>query len=94
MTVLLSVDVKLSYFLQEHVRKSVVQIVERKETTKRISDKQSGAIFDTEYAIHAASSLAQSLPTFKAINSELKTAIHLSQQIEHDQKVHRAQHQF
>ncbi|XP_067938540.1 BLOC-1-related complex subunit 8-like [Watersipora subatra] len=69
------------YRITEHVRKSVVQMVGTKETSQATSDRLTGAIYDTDYAIAASASAAKSLDTFRAINADLKNAIHISQQL-------------
>ena len=58
-----------------------------------LSERKKGAIYDTDYAIGAASSVAKSLATFKSINADLKSAIHLSQQIAHNETRRPSVHQ-
>ena len=71
---------------QEHVRRSVPHLVERKNISRSLGDQCKGAIFDMEYAVDAVSSAGKSYSTFKSINEQLKHSVHLAQQIQYTRK--------
>ncbi|XP_052698384.1 BLOC-1-related complex subunit 8-like isoform X2 [Crassostrea angulata] len=85
----------LAFFrIQEHVRKSLPQLVEQKHEVIETQQKVQGASFDTEYATHAVKSLHKSSVHFQNIQELMKNAMFMKQQIdyEEDRKGHMAQY--
>jgi len=64
----------------------VTRLVDRKLANESLNENTRGAIFDTEYALDAADNIARSKTAFKTVNSSLKNAIHLTQQINHSKR--------
>jgi len=76
---------RLSASLQEHIRKSVPTLVERRLVSEDITEKVKGAIFDAEYSIDAVKAASTSLDIFKGINEKLKHSVHAAQRIKYAQ---------
>lgn len=74
----------LHFMLKEHIRKSVPRLVGRRQVAEGTATGIEGAIFDAEYSVEAVRSANRSLATFKGINDNLKSAVHLAQQIQHN----------
>ncbi|XP_048736269.1 BLOC-1-related complex subunit 8-like isoform X1 [Ostrea edulis] len=76
----------LAFFrIQEHVRKSLPQLVEQKHEVLETQQKVQGASFDTEYATHAVKSLHKSSIHFENIQDLLKNAMFMKQQIDYEE---------
>ncbi|XP_061192291.1 BLOC-1-related complex subunit 8-like isoform X2 [Saccostrea echinata] len=76
----------LAFFrIQEHVRKSLPQLVEQKHEVLETQQEVQGASFDTEYATHAVKSLHKSSVHFQNIQDLLKNAIFMKQQIDYEE---------
>nr|XP_022329501.1 BLOC-1-related complex subunit 8-like isoform X2 [Crassostrea virginica] len=76
----------LAFFrIQEHVRKSLPQLVEQKHEVIETQQKVQGASFDTEYATHAVKSLHKSGVHFQNIQELLKNAMFMKQQIDYEE---------
>lgn len=74
----------LAFFrVQEHVRKSLPQLVETKHEVQDIQQKVQGASFDTEYATNAVKHLQKSSIHFQNIQDLLKNAMFMKQQIDY-----------
>ncbi|CAC5379402.1 MEF2BNB [Mytilus coruscus] len=79
----------LAFFrIQEHVRKSLPQLVETKHEVQDIQQKVQGASFDTEYATNAVKNLQKSSIHFQNIQDLMKNAMFMKQQIDyqHDRR--------
>lgn len=76
----------LAFFrIQEHVRKSLPQLVEQKHEVIETQLKVQGASFDTEYATHAVKSLHKSSVHFQNIQELMKNAMFMKQQIDYEE---------
>ncbi|XP_033764081.1 BLOC-1-related complex subunit 8-like isoform X2 [Pecten maximus] len=76
----------LAFFrIQEHVRKSLPQLVEQKHDVQDLQQKVQGASFDTEYATNAVKGLHKSNIHFQNIQDLLKNAMFMKQQIDYEQ---------
>ncbi|XP_064609706.1 BLOC-1-related complex subunit 8-like isoform X2 [Liolophura sinensis] len=76
----------LAFFrIQEHVRKSLPQLVEQKHAVQEIHQNVQGACFDTEYAANAVRSMTGSTTHFCNIQDLLKNAMFMKQQIEYEE---------
>lgn len=76
----------LAFFrIQEHVRKSLPQLVEQKHEVQEIQQNVQGACFDTEYAKNAVNSMQNSRIHFQNIQDLLKNAMFMKQQIEYEE---------
>uniref|UniRef100_A0A8W8I1B6 Protein MEF2BNB-like protein n=1 Tax=Magallana gigas TaxID=29159 RepID=A0A8W8I1B6_MAGGI len=76
----------LAFFrIQEHVRKSLPQLVEQKHEVIETQQKVQGASFDTEYATHAVKSLHKSSVHFQNIQELMKNAMFMKQQIDYEE---------
>ncbi|GAB1610994.1 BLOC-1-related complex subunit 8-like isoform X4 [Argonauta hians] len=76
----------LAFFrIQEHVRKSLPQLVEQKHEVQEIHQNVQGACFDTEYAKNAVNAMQNSNVHFQNIQDLLKNAMFMKQQIEYEE---------
>ncbi|CAE1249087.1 MEF2BNB [Acanthosepion pharaonis] len=76
----------LAFFrIQEHVRKSLPQLVEQKHEVQEIQQNVQGACFDTEYAKNAVNAMQNSRIHFQNIQDLLKNAMFMKQQIEYEE---------
>ncbi|XP_041372814.1 uncharacterized protein LOC121386066 isoform X2 [Gigantopelta aegis] len=76
----------LAFFrIQEHVRKTLPQLVEQKHEVQEIQQKVQGACFDTEYATNAVKTMHQSTVHFQNIQDLLKNAMFMKQQIGYEE---------
>ncbi|KAK3098760.1 hypothetical protein FSP39_022839 [Pinctada imbricata] len=74
----------LAFFrIQEHVRKSLPQLVEQKHEVLETQQLVQGASFDTEYANNTVKELHKSDTHFQNIQDLLKNAIFMKQQIDY-----------
>lgn len=76
----------LAFFrIQEHVRKSLPQLVEQKHEVQEIQQNVQGVCFDAEYAKNAVNSMQNSRIHFQNIQDLLKNAMFMKQQIEYEE---------
>ncbi|CAI9733603.1 Hypothetical predicted protein [Octopus vulgaris] len=76
----------LAFFrIQEHVRKSLPQLVEQKHEVQEIHQNVQGACFDAEYAKNAVNAMQNSNVHFQNIQDLLKNAMFMKQQIEYEE---------
>ncbi|GAB1605217.1 keratin, type I cytoskeletal 9-like isoform X1 [Argonauta hians] len=76
----------LAFFrIQEHVRKSLPQLVEQKHEVQEIHQNVQGACFDTDYAKNAVNAMQKSNIHFQNIQDLLKNAMFMKQQIEYEE---------
>ncbi|XP_067666716.1 BLOC-1-related complex subunit 8 homolog isoform X2 [Haliotis asinina] len=76
----------LAFFrIQEHVRKTLPQLVEQKHEVQNIQQQVQGACFDTEYATNAVKTMYQSEFHFQNIQELLKNAMFMKQQIGYEE---------
>ncbi|XP_046370680.1 BLOC-1-related complex subunit 8-like isoform X2 [Haliotis cracherodii] len=76
----------LAFFrIQEHVRKTLPQLVEQKHEVQSIQQQVQGACFDTEYATNAVKTMYQSEFHFQNIQELLKNAMFMKQQIGYEE---------
>ncbi|XP_060797359.1 BLOC-1-related complex subunit 8 isoform X4 [Neoarius graeffei] len=69
------------YRLQEHVRRSLPELVQHKTDMQCWEEQSQGAIYTVEYACSAVKSMANSSLYFKNIDGLLKQAIATKEQI-------------
>lgn len=73
------------YRIEEHVRKSLPQLVDQKHTVSSLQQKVQGACFDAEYAKNAVNAMQSSSVHFQNIQDLLKNAMFMKQQIEYEE---------
>jgi len=73
------------YRIQEHVHKSLPQLVDKKHEVMDLKEQVRGATHDTEYAIEAVQSMVKSAPHFANIQELLKNAMFMKQQINYEE---------
>jgi len=73
------------YRIQEHVRKSMPMMLEKKHEVQCLHKKVQGNCFDTEYAVNALNSMQASRTHFQSIQDLLKNAMFMKQQIQYEQ---------
>lgn len=77
----------LAFFrIQEHVRKTLPQLVDQKHEVEDIQARVQGACFDAEYATNAVRSMQSSAIHFQNIQDLLKNAMFMKQQITYADK--------
>ncbi|XP_026091678.1 BLOC-1-related complex subunit 8 isoform X3 [Carassius auratus] len=69
------------YRLQEHVRRSLPELVQHKTDMQSWEEQSQGAIYTVEYACSAVKSMTNSSLYFKNIDGLLRQAISLKEQI-------------
>ncbi|XP_061895227.1 BLOC-1-related complex subunit 8 isoform X1 [Entelurus aequoreus] len=69
------------YRLQEHVRRSLPELVQHKTDMQCWEEQSQGAIYSVEYACSAVRSMANSSVYFKNIDGLLRQAISMKEQI-------------
>lgn len=75
----------LAFFrIQEHVRKTLPQLVEQKHEVEDIQQQVQGSCFDTEYAGNAVKMMQKSSVHFQNIQELLKNAMFMKQQIDYE----------
>ncbi|XP_035829703.1 BLOC-1-related complex subunit 8 isoform X2 [Aplysia californica] len=72
------------YRIQEHVRKTLPQLVDQKHEVEDIQAKVQGACFDAEYATNAVKAMQNSAIHFQNIQDLLKNAMFMKQQISYE----------
>uniref|UniRef100_A0A7N6FIH5 Protein MEF2BNB n=1 Tax=Anabas testudineus TaxID=64144 RepID=A0A7N6FIH5_ANATE len=73
------------YRLQEHVRRSLPELVQHKTDMQSWEEQSQGAIYTVEYACSAVRSMTNSSMYFKSIDGLLRQAISLKEQINSSQ---------
>ncbi|XP_065165971.1 BLOC-1-related complex subunit 8 homolog [Atheta coriaria] len=73
------------YRLQEHVRKALNPMVDRKMEVQKLHTELVGRIYDMEYAISAVKSIEEMEKTYKSIQDNLKSCIFLRQQLKYEE---------
>ncbi|GAA6222321.1 BLOC-1-related complex subunit 8 isoform X1 [Lates calcarifer] len=73
------------YRLQEHVRRSLPELVQHKTDMQSWEEQSQGAIYTVEYACSAVKSMTNSSMYFKNIDSLLRQAITMKEQISNSQ---------
>nr|XP_054589695.1 BLOC-1-related complex subunit 8 isoform X1 [Nothobranchius furzeri] len=73
------------YRLQEHVRRSLPELVQHKTDMQSWEEQSQGAIYTVEYACSAMKSMTNSGVYFKNIDSLLRQAISMKEQISNSQ---------
>ncbi|XP_010869877.1 BLOC-1-related complex subunit 8 isoform X1 [Esox lucius] len=69
------------YRLQEHVRRSLPELVQHKTDMQSWEEQSQGAIYTVEYACSAVKSMTNSSLYFKSIDGLLRQAITMKEQI-------------
>lgn len=69
------------YRLQEHVRRSLPELVQHKTDMQSWEEQSQGAIYSVEYACSAVKSMTNSSLYFKNIDGLLRQAISMKEQI-------------
>ncbi|XP_056132972.1 BLOC-1-related complex subunit 8 isoform X1 [Lampris incognitus] len=69
------------YRLQEHVRRSLPELVQHKTDMQSWEEQSQGAIYSVEYACSAVKSMTNSTLYFKSIDGLLRQAISMKEQI-------------
>ncbi|CAI5639883.1 unnamed protein product [Oreochromis niloticus] len=73
------------YRLQEHVRRSLPELVQHKTDMQSWEEQSQGAIYTVEYACSAVKSMNNSSLYFKNIDSLLRQATSMKEQINNSQ---------
>ncbi|XP_037530739.1 BLOC-1-related complex subunit 8 [Nematolebias whitei] len=73
------------YRLQEHVRRSLPELVQHKTNMQSWEEQSQGAIYTVEYACSAVKSMTNSILYFKNIDGLLHQAISMKEQISNSQ---------
>jgi len=73
------------YRIQEHVRKTLPQLVDQKHEVEDIQAKVQGSVFDAEYATNAVKAMQNSAIHFQNIQDLLKNAMFMKQQISYEE---------
>lgn len=69
------------YRLQEHVRRSLPELVQHKSDMQRSEEQSQGAIYTVEYACSALRSMTNSHVCFRNIESLLRQAINIKEEL-------------
>ncbi|OPJ86670.1 protein MEF2BNB [Patagioenas fasciata monilis] len=69
------------YRLQEHVRRSLPELAQHKSDMQSWEEQSQGAIYTVEYACSAIKNMTDSSVYFKSIDSLLKHAIAMKEQL-------------
>ncbi|XP_019869460.1 BLOC-1-related complex subunit 8 homolog [Aethina tumida] len=73
------------YRLQEHVRKALNPMVDRRVDVDKLHTELQGRCYDIEYAVGAIKSMSKAEESFKSIQENLKNAIFLKQQLKYEE---------
>lgn len=75
----------LAFFrIQEHVRKTMPPLVDKKREVLSLQKSIQGSSFDTEYAINALKDMSASEQHFTSIQELMKNAVFMKQQIHYE----------
>ncbi|CAH1775900.1 unnamed protein product [Owenia fusiformis] len=82
---IVSNEPSLAFFrIQEHVRKSIPQLVDKKQEVQDLQQQVQGSCFDMEYAINACKTMEKSSTHFQNIQDLLKNSMFIKQQLEYE----------
>jgi len=73
------------YRLQEHVRKALNPMIDRRVDVNKLHQDLQGKCYDIEYAIGAIKVMSQAEDSFLNIQDHLKNAIFLKQQLKYEE---------
>ncbi|KAK9758719.1 BLOC-1-related complex sub-unit 8 [Popillia japonica] len=73
------------YRLQEHVRKAINPMVDRRVDVNKLHQELQGRCYDMEYAISAIKAIDKAENSFKSIQDNLKNSIFLKQQLKYEE---------
>ncbi|XP_067007838.1 BLOC-1-related complex subunit 8 homolog isoform X2 [Anabrus simplex] len=73
------------YRLQEHVRKALPPMVEKRVEVTKLHHELQGRCYDVEYAVGAVKSMEGAEENFNNIQELLKNAVFLKQQIKYEE---------
>ncbi|XP_063225534.1 BLOC-1-related complex subunit 8 homolog isoform X3 [Bacillus rossius redtenbacheri] len=73
------------YRLQEHVRKALPPMVEKRVEVNKLHHELQGRCYDVEYAVGAVKSMESAEESFHNIQELLKNAVFLKQQIKYEE---------
>lgn len=73
------------YRLQEHTRKSMPVLIDKKIGYRQVHQNLQGRCYDSEYAINAVKSIERSKPHLKSILECLKNAMFMKQQLAYEE---------
>lgn len=73
------------YRLQEHIRKSMPQLVEKRLEVNRMYHDLQGKCYDAEYSVHAVRCMHTSGKHFQNIQDLLKNSIFIKQQLTYEE---------
>lgn len=71
--------------LQEHVRKALPPMVERRADVSKLQQDLQGRCYDVEYALGAVKSMDGAVTSFQNIQEMLKQSIFLKQQLKYEE---------
>ncbi|KRT78892.1 hypothetical protein AMK59_7841 [Oryctes borbonicus] len=73
------------YRLQEHVRKAINPMVDRRVDVNKLHQELQGRCYDMEYAVCAIKAMDKAENSFKNIQDNLKNSIFLKQQLKYEE---------
>ncbi|XP_044741436.1 BLOC-1-related complex subunit 8 homolog [Chrysoperla carnea] len=73
------------YRLQEHVRKALTPMVDRRVEVTKLQYELQGRCYDVEYAVSALKAMDNAESTLKSVQDMLKNAIFLKQQLKYEE---------
>jgi len=73
------------YRLQEHVRKALNPMVDRRTDVIKLQNELQGRCYDMEYGVGALKSMSSADESFNNIRENLKNAIFLKQQLKYEE---------
>lgn len=73
------------YRLQEHVRKAINPMVDRRVEVSKLRQELQGRCYDIDYAVQAIKAMNNADDSFKNIQDILKNAIFLKQQLKYEE---------
>lgn len=73
------------YRLQEHVRKAINPMVDRRVDVNKLHQELQGRCYDMEYAIGAIKAMDKAENSFKSVQDNLKNSIFLKQQLKYEE---------
>ncbi|KAF2895324.1 hypothetical protein ILUMI_10852 [Ignelater luminosus] len=73
------------YRLQEHVRKAINPMVDRRVEVSKLRQELQGRCYDIDYAVQAIKAMNKAEDSFKNIQDILKNAIFLKQQLKYEE---------
>lgn len=73
------------YRLQEHIRKALNPIVDRRVEVDKLHTELQGRCYDLEYAVGTIKAMDKAVTSFENIESSLKNAIFFKQQLKYEE---------